>query len=272
MAATPATVATNNKPFVIELAFQQHTAGAYRSVHHKLNAHYGGIIHDIDDLFTTDGADLPTLITTKVIEHMNLPADADIARFNQMCNSGALTLRWLTYNPETYSRLNKLAYIVDDAATENTNILRIRININGLHFKHDFKAHNFDEIRMEPFADTPMTPLGGTQNNQSPTTPVTLDALERIIAAISPAGIGQEQRTPSLGGNQTQQTGNIVNPASLPLDVRRRLERGDEHDAYLTKQERCSFNSTIPNLIVDPAGNTMRKMFHFMDGPHRMIT
>ena len=51
MAATPM-VATNYKTFVIKLAFQQHTAGAYRSVHHKLNAHYRGIIHDIDDLFT----------------------------------------------------------------------------------------------------------------------------------------------------------------------------------------------------------------------------
>ena len=39
---------TNNKLFVsITLDFQQHTTGAYRAVHHKLNAHYGGIIHDI---------------------------------------------------------------------------------------------------------------------------------------------------------------------------------------------------------------------------------
>ena len=59
----------NKKPFVIKLPFQQHTAGAYRAVHHKLNAHYGGIIHDIDDLFTANGADLPALITAKVIEH-----------------------------------------------------------------------------------------------------------------------------------------------------------------------------------------------------------
>ena len=61
---------------------------------------------------------------------MNLPMDADIARFKQMYNSGALTLQWLTYEPETYSRLNKLTYIVDDAATANANILRIRINVN----------------------------------------------------------------------------------------------------------------------------------------------
>ena len=89
---TTAAIATNNKPFVIALDFQQHTAGAYRAVHHKLNAHYGGIIHDIDDLFTADGADLPALFTAKVIDHTNLPMDADVARFNQMCNSGALTL------------------------------------------------------------------------------------------------------------------------------------------------------------------------------------
>ena len=116
-----------------------------------------------------------------------------------MCNSGALTLRWLTYNPETYSRLNKLTYIVDDAATENTNIFRIRINVNGLHFKNNFKAHNFDKIRMEPFPDTKMTPIGGIPNNQNPNTPVTFNAIEIIRAAISPATRRQEQRTPSLG-------------------------------------------------------------------------
>ena len=77
-------MATNNKPFVITLDFQQHTAGAYRAVHHKFNAHYGGIIHDIDNLFSADRADLPAMITAKVIDHMNLPTDADVARFNQM--------------------------------------------------------------------------------------------------------------------------------------------------------------------------------------------
>ena len=125
---------------------------------------------------------------------------------------------------------------------------------------------------MEPFSDTPMTPIGGMPTNQNSNMPVTFDAIERIIAAILPVTRGQEQRLPPLSGNQNQQTGNIVNPAALPLDVQRRLEKGDEHDTYLTKQEHCSFNSNIPNLIVDPAGNTMRKMFHFMDGPHCMIT
>ena len=130
---------------------------------------------------------------------MNLPMDADVARFNQMCNSGALTLQWLAYNLETYSRLNKLTCIVDDATTKNTNVLRIRINVNGIHFKNNFKTHNFDKIQMEPFSDTPMTPIGGMPTNQNSNTPVTFDTIERIIAAISPATRGQEQRTPPLG-------------------------------------------------------------------------
>ena len=88
-------MAANNKLFVIALDFQQHTTAAYRLVHHKLNAHYGGIIHDIDNLFSANGqADIPAMITAKVIDLMNLPTDADVARLNQMYNSGAMTLRW----------------------------------------------------------------------------------------------------------------------------------------------------------------------------------
>ena len=118
---TVTNMATNSKLFVIALDFQQHTAGAYHAIHHKLNAHYSGIIHDIDNLFSANRADLPAMITAKVINHMNLPMDADVTRFNQMNNSGALTLQWLTYEPETYSSLYKL--------TANTNIHRIRIKM-----------------------------------------------------------------------------------------------------------------------------------------------
>ena len=45
-------------------------------------------------------------------------------------------------------------------------------------------------------------------------------------------------------------TGNIINPASLPLGGQQQLEKGEQHDMYLTQQERCSFNSTIPNLVI----------------------
>ena len=85
-----ATMAMNNKPFVITLDFQQHTAGAYRAIHHKLNAHYGGIIIDIDDLFSADGTDLPAMITAKVIDHMNLPTEMLMSLDSIKCIIAAL--------------------------------------------------------------------------------------------------------------------------------------------------------------------------------------
>ena len=66
---------------------------------------------------------------------------------------------------------------------------------------------------------------------------VALNDLATLIAAVFP-GVATTQRTPLVCGNQTQQTGKIINPASLPLEVQQRLEKGDQHDSYPTKQER----------------------------------
>ena len=101
--------------------------------------------------------------------------------------------------------------------------------------------------------------------------PVTINNIAALIAAGVLPGAVAQQPSP-LGGDPTQQTGNIINSELLPCEVQQRLEKGKKQDSYLTKQERCLFNSTIPNLIVDPARNTMRKMFYFMDDPHQMIT
>ena len=165
-----------------------------------------------------------------------------------------------------YRCLNELNYAIKDAIKANKQCLCLIININRLHFKDNFKANNFDKASTNPFQNAPATPATAPPN-QNPNTPVIInDIATNLIAAIS-AGAATQQTSP-LDGNQIQQTGNIINPALLPLEVQQRLKKGKQHDTYLTKQEGCSFNSTIPNLIVDPAGNTMRKMFHNMDGPH----
>ena len=114
---------------------------------------------------------------------------------------------------------------------------------------------------------------GGQQPQplHQPTKTSTINDIASLIAAILPGTTAAQQTSP-LGGNQTQQIGNIINPALLPPEVQQQLQKGKQHNTYHTKQERCSFNSTTPNIIVDPAGNTMRKIFHFMDGPHQIIT
>ena len=132
-----------NQPIAaIAVEFQQHTTAIYWQVHHKINAQYGGLIHDFDDLFSDDKRiHVPALLTSKVIELMNLPTENDVARANQMCNSGVMTLRWYKYRPETYCCLNKLDYVINNAIKTNKQCLHLIININRLHFKENFKAN-----------------------------------------------------------------------------------------------------------------------------------
>ena len=261
------TFATSIKGINIE--FRQHALTEYRQAHHKLNTEYSTVITDIADLFE-DNANVRTLVQAKLIHSMDLPTDDDRTKVRIMLNNGAMILRWQLYDQGAYVRLTSSEIAFQDAIDNKQKFIRLAININGLHFKENFSPSTFAEISTEPFPIAPTTPIA-TSNNQNVTTPVTLVDLANLIAQVSPGG-GNIHRTPPVGGNQTQQTGNIVNPASLPMEVQRRLAKGDEHDTYLTKRERCSFNSSTPNLTTDPAGNTMRKMFYFMDGPHRMIT
>ena len=252
----------------INIEFRQHALAEYRHAHYKLNTEYSTVITDIDDLFVAN-ANIPNLVATKLVQSMDLPSDEDKAKVKQMLNNGAMTLRWHLHNQDAFMRLTNSDIAFQDAIDAN-KFLQLAININGLHFKDNFRPNTFAEISTDPFTAAPTTPVAPTNPNLG--TPVTLMDLANMIAQVSPNTTNNNNRTSPLGGNQTQQTGHIINPTSLPVEVRLRLEKGDEHDTYLTKRERCSFNSTVPNLIVDPAGNTMRKMFYFMDGPHRMIT
>ena len=102
-------------------------------------------------------------------------------------------------------------YVINDAITANEQRLCIRININGLHFKDNFKANNFDKVSTNPFSNAPAT-LAAASQNQNPNTPVTINDIANLIAAVSP-GTAAAQQTSPLGGNQMQQTGNIINLA-----------------------------------------------------------
>ena len=67
--------------------------------------------------------DIPAIVTFKVTEFMNLTSETDVARLNQMCNSSVMTLRWLTYRPETYCRLKKLTCVINDTTAANKRVL-----------------------------------------------------------------------------------------------------------------------------------------------------
>ena len=106
----------------------------------------------------------------------------------------------------------------------------IIININRLHFKDYFKANNFNKVSTKPFPSAPATPATGPPN-QNPNTPVKINDIANLIVTVSP-GVATQWSSP-LGGNQMQQTGNIINSVLLPLEVQQRLQKGKQHYTYL---------------------------------------
>ena len=67
-----------------------------------------------------------------------------------------------------------------------------RINVNGLHFKDDFKVNNFDEVSTDLFPNTAGT-LATALQNWNPNTPVTINDIVDLIAAVSPGTVAAQQ-------------------------------------------------------------------------------
>ena len=75
-----------------------------------------------------------------------------------------------------------------------------------------------------------MTTPAAAPPNQNPNTPVTINDIANLIVSVSLEAAAQ-QNSP-LGGNQMQQTSNIINPELLPLEVQQRLKKGSGHLSY----------------------------------------
>lgn len=252
-----------NSIVAISVHFLQHSNQHYRQAHFKLDTQYGEIIYSVDDLFNSDRSalasslDIPSIITTKVI-HLMIGADSPLeeAKLRQLFHDAAMTLKWHTYDPDNQARLTHLEHVLDDAFHNQKRSLRIVVNINGLHFKDNFAANNLDEISSTPFVSIPGTPTAGTAQTSAATPEQVVQALLNLVSPST--------RVQPLGGNQQQLTGTIINPASLPADVRSRYERALQPDLILTKHDRAEF------LLPDGTGN-IQSAYHYMDGPHRLI-
>ena len=199
----------------INIKFRQHALAKYWHAHHKLNSQYSAVITDVNDIFDKN-ANVPALIAAKLVHSTNLPTDEDKAKVKQMINNGAMILRWHLHDQNAFMPLTTSELAFHDAREAN-KFLCLAININGLHFKENFRPNTFAEISTKSFPGMPTTPVA-TPANPSLNTPVTLVDLANMIAQVSPGGT-TNNCTPPSGDNQTQQTGNIVNPSSLPPEV-----------------------------------------------------
>lgn len=249
----------------IEYQFIQHTDEQYRQAHHKLNAQYAGVLTDISDVLTglSDQQDIHSLIKTKIIESMSEEPEAQ-QKLRILFNR-SMILKWHTYNPDSFVKMNlkDTQFAFDDAVATNNSCIRIKININSIHFKHNFAANNIDHLSSEPFIATPETSTMAATPTQPPITP------EQMIQTFLDRLSGTRPTTrpdtdAATGGTQTQTTGNMINPDNLPADVRSRYIQGQQHCLIMTKQDR------VPFRLTDSTGNT-RPAHHFMDGPHRLI-
>ena len=176
-----------------------------------------------------------------------------------------MILKWHTYNPSSFVKMNlkDTLFAFDDAIAANNPCLRIKMNIDSVHFKHDFAANNIDHLSSEPFIATPETPTMTAAPTQPPITP------EQMIQTFLEQLSGSRSTTRSdyenvADGSQTRDTGSMINPDNLPADVRSRYIQGQQHCLIMTKQDRAPFRLT------DGAGNN-QPAHHFMDGPHRLI-
>ena len=89
----------------IIVKFRQHLLAEYWQAHHKLDTQYALVV-DIHDLFNNDKRIfVPALVTSKLVESIDLPNKEDIARAMQMFNSAAMALRWHLHKQETYALL-----------------------------------------------------------------------------------------------------------------------------------------------------------------------
>ena len=122
------------------------------------------------------------------------------------------------------------------------------VNINGLHFKDNFRANTFAAISTEPlFQSGPTTPAVPPAN-QTPNTPVMINDITNLIGTVLPGAVAAQQTSP-LSGNQMQQTGNIINPVLLPPEGQQRLEKGKQniYDSYILPNKR-----DIPSTLQFP--------------------
>ena len=252
----------------ISISFLQHSSHDYRAAHCKLDTQYGEMIYGIKDLLNAK-TNVPNLVVDKFLQSMLGTDSPDEQRFRTYIQKSAITLKWKTYEPANQARLTNLEQVLKDAVRNKKVCLQLVVNINGLHFKPNFAANDLNHISDTEFEQSPATPPNRLPASTPHATPDQFSqafslALQNLV---SPQASNTGAGTPlsQSGGAQTQLTGNIINPSSLPTDVRTRYERCIQHDVLLTKHDRAAYT------ITDNTG-ALRSALYYMDGPNRLIS
>ena len=234
--------------------FQWHTDQSHCQVHHKLNTQHAGTITNITDTFHAEDEDIPALITTTAIECMT-----DQQKLCDLFKESAMTMKWHTCNPDGCLCLSQHKFALEDAAATANACLRIKININGLHFKPNFATNNVNHLSDEPFNFAPETPTFDT-TPQSPITPEQMiqTFLDRLSGTRPPESVDTND---AIGSNQTQDTGSMINPDNLPADVGACCIQGQQHTISFS-QSKTESPSGLLTVLGTTALLTTSQMVH----------
>ena len=218
----------------ISFKFMRHSTYKYREVHNTLNRHYGEDLYEIDDLFNDDrtaiasNVNINAKVTNLIMSSMSANG-ADPTKLSILFTDGLFLLKWHQYASDNYTQISNQAtfrHVLNNAMKAKASLLRVSININLLHFRDGFSVTKLEDFSKDPFESVPHTPTDRTStlpaNTPESLEPVIWTALFNMVSPIGTAPSPVATPAQPVGGTQTQQTGNIVNPASLPAVVQER--------------------------------------------------
>ena len=229
---------------------------------------YGGVITEIDDLWTDESITALKTNVPDLIRRLRRYGKSKIHPFFQNV---------VIYCPQ-FDDPRQLSTVIAHVKLHAQPYVTLQIAINLWHFKPEFNPSNFNDIQLgTPFAtvlpmDSPTPAAAGNMTTPQAIAIALITALGITPAAVTPGNATDHSKhnTPT-GGNLAQELGQLFSPTTLPVDTKERFTKAKFRDVMLTKTDQSAYVGTQPNIAADPSGNTMHKILYYMDGPHHLI-
>ena len=162
--------------------------------------------------------------------------------------------------------VQELADGLTSALDQGHASMDLYIDIGRLHFIAEPNPYNFDHFQLDtPFPTTrpPPAPAGPALDVNA-----LVAALAAHTAALSSAASTSTSTTAQAGNSALAGSipvTNIFNYRALPSDVRMRYDLHANRTMMTRRVMDVEFESTIPNMTLDPSGATMRTTLFYLD-------
>ena len=237
----------------ISYEFNAHVNGAYKHIHDALNDIYSDILDhaDLELLFTdatlaaiktqsSDGVNAVRLLTDIIYDRITViatPGSTTPDRIREILDKCSLNFVDRDGSRKSIRTVAHLDILLKDTLARRSDYATICLTIHGLHFHPMFTPTNFDGVSTAPFRRSSVLPTDG------PTAPA-------FTPAVPPAATPKVNSVPYSAMHS-------FNKQILPGDVLLRYETHYSDKSLATHANISTpFESSVPNLLCDPSGNT----------------